>query len=185
MAVFSVMSVVVIAAILAKREKLQEMIALLREVTLSDDAAEMRELVRLCQRSPRVFRWITGRIEAGSSALDAARTFLGNTGRDEAKSVALSFSLYEEITGRPRPPRTKTGGPHGGLTELEVNALTMRYHAANMDEIAFVLTRLWLRIQADGKRAPSALQQRTLAYWRTVVADGTGRKAHDLRKVIP
>lgn len=149
--------------------------ALLHELRLHDDAAELRQLAELCRRSLRVRTWLFSRFAREPVTQDVFRAFL----KDPSSSTAGLWSrvLAAEVASRPDPAAP---GPYGGLSETALWALLHELQAGGIDVRAFVLVRLWRKL-ADGDRLPPpALWRVTLEYWRDIA---TARDAGPARQV--
>jgi hypothetical protein len=149
---------------------------LMRELTLPDDAADLWALADLCRRSLRVRSWLFGRFAKEPATQAAFRLFLANPG-----------PVHPPPWRRPSVPVAiaAAGGPHGGLSEMEVLALIKGYQAGPLDVMAFVLVRLWRRFAGSGRREiPFALQAATARYWAALAGDSAGRMGRDLAGVL-
>jgi hypothetical protein len=149
---------------------------LLRELALPDDAADLRALADLCRRSLRVRAWLFGRFAREPATQAAFRLFLARPG-----------PLHPPPWRCPSVPVTgaASGGPHGGLSEMEILALIKGYQAGSLDVMAFVLIRLWRRFLGSGRReVPFALRAATVRFWTALASDRTGQLARDLADVL-
>lgn len=157
---------------------------LLRELTLPDEAAELRLLIDLCRRSLRVRAWLFGRFAREPATQAAFRMFLGNPDAVPPGLMlwprALTMALTPDL-GRSAPG----GGAHGGLSEVQVLALIKGYQADYLDVTAFILARLWRRFLRSGrKEVPLALQLASARHWGALANDDSGRGINRLADVL-
>jgi len=163
---------------------LRDIAELLREVTLPDDATELRLLIDLCRRSLRVRAWLFGRFAREPATQAAFRMFLANPDAAPTDLLlwprALTIALRPDL-GRPAPGE----GAHGGLSEVQVLALIKGYQAEYLDVTAFVLARLWRRfLSSDRKEVPLALQLASARHWGALANDDSGRCINRLSDVL-
>ena len=158
--------------------------ALLHELTLPDDAAELRHLVELCRHSPRIRAWLFGRFANDVATQTAFRAVLSGGAGSAAPGTVWSPVLQRQVLSEPRQwdaePRR-----FGGLTEAGVLTLIKRYQAGYIDETIFLLVRCWLRFLAAGTaNVPVALWRPTLQQWAGIVSDARGRLARHLAGAV-
>jgi hypothetical protein len=158
--------------------------ALLHELTLSDDAAELRHLVELCRHSLRIRAWLFGRFANDPATQSAFRALLSDPSGTAAHESVWSPVLQRQVLSKPGQPGEQPGR-FGGLTEARILALIKRYQAGRIDGTVFFFVRCWLRFLASGRTAvPVALWRPTLQQWAAIMSDGTGRLAHHVASAV-
>ena len=167
-------------AISAIPKRADELAALLHELSLHDDASELRHFVEVCRRSLRVRTWLFGRFALEPKTQQKFRTFL----RDGSAPADGLWSpvLEKEVTSR--PPLAPGARDFGGLPESAIWALIKRYQAGRINVMTFLLVRVWLQVAAADRSAPPALWRATLDHWAAIVGDAEGLLARDLLKAI-
>jgi hypothetical protein len=162
-------------------ERADELAALLHELSLHDDASELRHFAELCRRSLRVRTWLFGRFAQEPETQQKFRAFL----RDPSVPPDGLWSpvLEKEVASRP-PSSSAVVGEFGGLSESGIWALIKLYQAGRIDVMTFLLVRVWLQIAAAKRSAPPALWRATLEHWAVIVGDAEGRLVRDLAKAI-
>ena len=161
-----------------------EFAALLEELRRPDDAAELRHLVELCQRSTRVRAWLFGRFANERDTQAAFRRLLNGTGGNDPDASPWSLSLSRHMRLQ-SAPAGEGADRHGGLTEAQVLALIKHYQSDKMDLVTFLLVRCWQRFWgSDGMIAPVALWQPTLRHWAAIARDSSGRLARQLATTL-
>ena len=162
-------------------ERADELAALLHELSLHDDASELRHFAEVCRSSLRVRTWLFGRFAQEPETQQKFRTFL----RDPSVPPDGLWSpvLEKEVASRP-PPSPTAAGEFGGLSESAVWALIKLYQAGQMDVMTFLLVRVWLQIAAAGRSAPPALWRATLDHWAAIVGDGKDGLVRDLARAV-
>lgn len=157
-----------------------QLVKFLHEASLSDDAAELRQLVKLCRRSLRVRVWLFARF-AGEPATQAAfRKLLSDPVSPDPASKIWSPILMRQVLSKP-PSQTPGEGPYGGLSEARILTLIKRYQGDGMDPLTFLLVRLWTRFAAPGRTdVPATLTDAIIAHWAALASDTSGRLTRDL-----
>lgn len=162
-------------------ERAARVAALLHEVSLHDDASELRHFAELCRTSLRVRVWLFSRFAAEKEIQRKFRAFL----RDPDGPIEGLWSEPLEQEVRSQPPSTMpSGGPHGGLSAAEVVALIQRERVSRTDVMSLLLVRMWRNFVRTNRPAPPALWRATLDHWAAIVADGEGRLAHNLAEAV-
>lgn len=158
--------------------------ALLSELMLPDDVAELRQFTELCRKSLAVRSWLFVRFGEEPETRAAFRMLLSKEAPGAVKARLWSPQLAEMVLAGPASAEPATG-PHGGLSRARLLGLIIRYQYERMDLKTFLLVRLWTRLIASGQgEAPAALSRATLAHWRTVVADPSGVMARDVLRAV-
>ena len=162
-------------------ERADELAALLHELSLHDDASELRHFTEVCRRSLRVRTWLFGRFAQEPETQQKFRAFL----RDSSVPVDGLWSsvLGREVASKP-PPAPAVAGEFGGLSESAIWALIKLYQAGQLDVMTFLLVRVWRQIAAADRSPPPALWRATLNHWAAIVGDAEGRLARDLAKAV-
>jgi len=156
--------------------------ALLHDLSLHRDSAELRHLVDLCRRSARVRAWLFGTFANNEPAQRAFLFFLQNSDTDA--HPPWSHRLSTEIRSIPAPPPPGRG-PHGGLSEPEIIARIKTLQAPGLDVTTLLLVRFWTRFSGQPLHSvPIALWRSTLTHWSAIVADPEGRQAQGLMRAI-
>lgn len=157
---------------------------LLHELTLPDDASELRHLVELCRHSSRIRAWLFGRFANDAGTQAAFRAVLTGAVGTVAPGAVWSPVLQRQVLSQPG----QSGGPpgrYGGLTEAGILTLIKRYQAGGIDETIFLLVRCWLRFRASGGQAvPVALWRPTLQQWAAITSDGSGERARHVARAV-
>lgn len=162
-------------------EKADELAGLLHELSLHDDASELRHFAELCRISPRVRTWLFVRFAKEPDTQAKFRAFL----RDPTSSPGGLWSpiLEREVVSTP-PQVPATDGPFGGLSEAAIWALIKLYQAGHINVLTFLLVRVWRQLAAANQPPPPALWRATLDHWATLVDDGDGHLLRDLRRAV-
>lgn len=168
----------------APAEAVSRFEALLHDLTLSDDAAELRHLVELCRQSPRVRVWLFACFANCPATQTAFRALLANPSGSAALEPVWAPRLQRQVLSKPGQPGEQPGR-FGGLTEARILELIKRYQAGRIDPTMFLLVRCWLRWLAPEMPAvPVGLWRPTLQQWEAIMSDGTGRLARHLASAI-
>jgi len=158
--------------------------ALLHELTLPDDAAELRHLVELCRRSARIRAWLFGRFANDATTQSAFRALLMDAAGTTPTGSVWSATLQRQVLSQAEQS-SHLPGRFGGLTEDRVLTLIKRYQAGQIDETIFLLVRCWLRFLAsDQSTIPVALWRPTLKQWAAITRDGSGRLARHVASAV-
>lgn len=162
-------------------ERADELAALLHELSLHDDASELRHFAEVCRASPRVRAWLFGRFAMEPETQEKFRAFL----RDPVKAPDGLWSavLQREVASKP-PPVPSNDGPFGGLSESAVWALIKHYQAGRINVMTFMLVRVWRQLAAADRHPPPAVWRATLEHWAAIVGDGDGRLLRDLMHAV-
>ncbi len=162
-------------------EKADELAALLHELSLHDDASELRHFAELCRTSLRVRTWLFGRFAQEPETQARFRAFL----RDPASSPEGLWSpiLEGEVASTP-PAVPATDGPFGGLSEAAVWVLIKLYQAGRINVLTFLLVRVWRQLAGANRPPPPALWRATLDHWAALVSEGDGRILRDVRHAV-
>jgi len=157
---------------------------LLHELTLPDDAAELRHLVELCRHSARIRAWLFGRFANDVATQTAFRAVLSGAAGSAAPGAVWSPVLQRQVLSQPGQTRNRPGR-FGGLTEARILTLIKRYQAGRIDEAIFFFVRYWLCFLAAGRTTiPVALWRPTLQQWAAIMSDGSGRLAHQVERAV-
>ena len=101
--------------------------ALLHELTLHDDASELRQFVDLCRGSLRLRTWLFSRFAPEPETQQKFRALL----KDPGTAPAGLWSPLLEAEVKSNPPRSvRSGGPYGGLSEPAIWRATLDHWAA-------------------------------------------------------
>lgn len=162
-------------------EHADELAALLHELSLHDDASELRHFAEVCRRSLRVRTWLFGRFATEPATQAKFRAFL----RDPSilPDGIWSPLLESEVASR-SPEVPAENGPYGGLSEAAVWALLKQYQAGRINILTFLLVRVWRQLAEAGRPAPPALWQATLDHWAALINDPSGRRLRDLKRAV-
>lgn len=162
-------------------EKSDELAALLHELSLHDDASELRHFAEVCRRSPRVRTWLFSRFANERETRAKFRNFLNDP---TASPEGLWSPLLErEVVSQP-PQVPSTDGPYGGLSEAAVWALIQLYQAGRINVLTFLLVRVWRQLAAENRPPPPALWRATLEHWAALIGEGDGHLLRDLRLAV-
>lgn len=158
-----------------------ELAALLHELSLHDDASELRHFAELCRSSLRVRTWLFARFAKEPETQEKFRAFL----RDAANLPAGLWSPILEREVASQPPRAPaTDGPFGGLSEAAIWALIKQYQAGRINILTFLLVRVWRQLAAANRVPPPAVWRATLDHWAALVGDGDGHLIRDLKLAV-
>lgn len=161
-----------------------ELGALLHELTLPDDAAELRHLMELCRQSMRIRAWLFARFANDAATQTAFRALLSGGAGSVVPGAVWSPMLQRQVLSQPGQAN-RASRRFGGLTEAGVMALIKRYQAGYLDESIFFLVRCWLRFLASGAASvPVALWRPTVKQWAAIMSDASGRLARHLACVL-
>jgi hypothetical protein len=161
-------------------ERADELAALLHELSLHDDASELRHFVEVCRCSLRVRTWLFGRFAQEPATQQKFRTFL----RDPSIPPDGLWSPVLEKEVASRPAAAAVVGEFGGMSESAIWALIKLFQAGQIDVMTFLLVRVWLQLAAANRSAPPALWRATLDHWAVIVGDAEGRLVRDLANAI-
>ena len=155
--------------------------ALLHELSLHDDASELRQFVELCRSSLRVRVWLFTRFAQEPETQQKFRAFLKDP--VSAPPGIWSPMLQAEVTSVP-PRKAATNGRHGGLSAAAIWALIRQYQTKGVDVMTFLLVPVWRQMAAEKRRVPPALWRATLDHWAAIVGDGNGELARELMRAV-
>jgi len=153
----------------------QELGAVLDELLLPDDIAELRQLVDLCRNSLTVRSWLFARFANQSVTQAAFRTTLSGSAKPEVVARLWSSQIAEMVFARPKAS-TSERGAYGGLSRSRILLLIARHQYELTDLKTFLLVRLWIRcVAVRGRCFPANLCRITLEHWAAMMADGEGQ----------
>lgn len=155
--------------------------AILHELRLSDDAAELRHLIELCQRSRRTRTWLFSRFAVEPQSREKFRALLD--GRPTPLDGLWSPDLQAEVisvAGRDQAADKR----HGGLSSAEIWALIKGCQGGKSDPAAFILAQGLLRTISETGTMPVALWLPTLRYWTELVSDPSGTLMGELARAL-
>lgn len=162
-------------------QRADELAALLHELSLHDDASELRHFAEVCRSSPRVRTWLFGRFAAESETQEKFRAFLRNGAT--VPDGLWSPVLANEVASNP-PAVPATDGPYGGLSEAAIWALIKQYQAGRINVMTFLLVRVWRQLAAANRKPPPAVWRATLEHWAAIVAGSDGALIRDLTHAV-
>lgn len=154
--------------------------ALLHEMKLSDDAADLRHMIWFLRRSERARLWVTRRFADEADVKAKFRAYLRG---DPAADGIWHPRLQAEVCSEPKPTALNEG-PYGGLTEAEVWSLIEQCHSGRADVMTFFLVRMWRNFAAEGRQPPVALWRATLEHWMAMVSSPDSRVLESVAKAI-